>query len=463
MSATGSVTADELVRALERRGATLPAEIGTFMVLEGAEAMLASGPRGLTGLSQLRVSEQGAIAVSGSACDDEQGARALHQALKQLLEAAGPRLPPALVRLVEVGPSGGSYSLRALRDELEAALVPLNRTASRRVLSRFVRDAMLAPIDPEDVDAALSSLIDASEPANDVSGRPSHARVTDAAEHAAHEASFLGGPVATELHEPLSTRRSPSLRPSFFPPSESEGLRGGGENLREEDEGARSRKLLIGFGLLAAALLAVALVATLRTQRKAAPSADQAALESELGASHTATPSTRGDVIVNIEQGNAQVLRYVGNAPTWVPDVALGVAHEFVATAEGHEPARVVVPATAEWERTAEGPRYEVALQLTPVSSAPSPLGPPLLPTASSGSTGHVGSVRVVATPRGARVYHLVGFGSTIELHDVALATSLELLIAREGAAPLVRVLDRSNFRQREGRMVAELRVGAGP
>src|SRR5205085_1059553 len=124
-------SAEELLRALDRRSATLPAEISTFLVLEGCESMISNGPRELVGLASVRISEHGTVALSGPACDDETSARGLHRVLTTLLLAAGPELSPALRSLAENGPRGGVFELNALRDELEAALVPLNRNASR--------------------------------------------------------------------------------------------------------------------------------------------------------------------------------------------------------------------------------------------------------------------------------------------------------------------------------------------
>lgn len=468
MNAMGSVTADELVRALARRGASLPVEIGTFMVLEACEAMLANGPRALAGLTHLRISEAGATSLSGPACDDEQGARSLHRCLGALLEAAGPRLPPPLSRLIENGPPGEGFTLRALRDELEAALVPLNRNASRRVLARFARDAGQAPIEPEDVDAALNSLLDGHEPANDVASRPSQTRlsVDGAAEARARqelkreEASFLGGPVATPLQEPLGERRSPSIRPSFAPKGERDslhGLRARTLELEERESDGSSRKLLIGFSLLALAVAVVIVALSLRNRSDAPRASEHAVLESDLAREES------GDLIVHVPDRDAQVLRFVGRAPITVSNLPVGAAHEFVATAEGHRPARALVAADAEWEATPEGARYEVALQLPDAAGAAADaaleLGPSRLKQQVGTLGGRLGSVRVVATPRGARVYQLLGFAPTVEVRDVPLGEPEELLVYREGSPPVVRVVAPSDFKQQGDRRIADITI----
>src|SRR5262245_19294104 len=100
MSAAGGVTAEELVKALKKRRATLPAEIGTFVALEACEAMIARGPA-LVALKNLRISDEGVVCIEEAApADEEGGAHALHSSLTSLLVAAGPAPTPALMRLV---------------------------------------------------------------------------------------------------------------------------------------------------------------------------------------------------------------------------------------------------------------------------------------------------------------------------------------------------------------------------
>jgi hypothetical protein len=67
--------------------------------------------------------------------------------------------------------------------------------------------------------------------------------------------------------------------------------------------------------------------------------------------------------------------------------------------------------------------------------------------------------VRVVATPRGARVYQLIGFSPEVTVQDLPLDQPQELLIYREGYVPLVRSLAESDFEPKGNRRVAELTV----
>jgi hypothetical protein len=483
MSPQASVSGDELVRALDRRNATLPAEIGTFLVFEGCESMLQNGPREVSGLGSVRISEHGVVTLGGAACDDETCARGLHQLLSTLLLAAGPALSPALTRLTQDGPRGGKFTLRGLHDELEAALVPLNRNASRRVLSRFAREAAQPMVASEDVDAALSSLLGVSDrPANDgpsslgARARPSLAPeplqvdLFDGMELGGEESRYLEpSPAARELDDPLrgSSLRT-SGRPSFAPtPAQDRdrlrSLRALAGEASTDDGGVSSRKLLIGFSLIALAIVSVAVAMSLRVPEPARPLANARVLDD------SAASVRGGDLVVRVAQPNAQVLRFVGRAPVTVPDLPVGIAHEFVATAEGHRPSRVLVPASADWEATAEGARYELALQLAPiepgVGAAPPAtdealaLGPSRLAAQDGQRTTRLGSVRVVATPRGARVYQLVGFSPEVQVQDVPLDQPQELLIYREGYAPVVRALSEADFVSKSGRRVAELDV----
>lgn len=224
-----------------------------------------------------------------------------------------------------------------------------------------------------------------------------------------------------------------------------------------ESSAGSSRKLYIGFGLIALAVLGVSAAIALRGAQKAEP-AQAVAAPQPLPARVQG-----GDLAVHVSAPNAQVLRFVGRAPVTIDRLPVGVAHEFVATAEGFRPSRVLLAADADWEASADGARYELAVQLDPVRDDPAgeqlELGPSRLASQVSGQPARLGSVRVVATPRGARVYQLVGFSPDTKVQDVPLAEPQELLVYREGYVPVVRVLQPSDFKPQGERRVATVDV----
>lgn len=130
----------------------------------------------------------------------------------------------------------------------------------------------------------------------------------------------------------------------------------------------------------------------------------------------------RGLLVVTDVPPHAEVLLRKGQAPVDVERMPVGTRLEFVATAEGYAPKRVVVPAGATWDSGPDGkPRYEAAVQLDrsrarPGANDPWPAGEP---GSEVGGQGPPGTVHVVATPRGAEIWMLAGIGpeARIELH----------------------------------------------
>ncbi|HEX5660169.1 MAG TPA: hypothetical protein VFX59_23405 [Polyangiales bacterium] len=462
MSAAGSVSVDELVRSLDRKSSTLPAEIAAFIAFSGAESMLEQGPRELTGLSQVRVNENGNVVLHGPACEEAPGARSLHRVLVSMLQASSRNLPPALQRLRD-RPESELSSLRSLLDQLEATLVPLNRTASRRVLARFAREAAHPLIDDGAVDDALSSLLGEEQPAND--GRRARSLEPDARPLQVDllEGLDLDGDehyLETKVSAPSrlsdfdgATSARPSVRPSLSPGRPS--TRSQASGLEELGSPSSSRKLFLGFALVAAAVLVVIVATSIRDEnaRQDLLQAEAAAAKAEL---KTAPSANVGDLLVHVSEPNAQVLRYVGRAPVSIDKLPVGVAHEFVASAEGHQPTRALVPANAEWEATAEGARYELAMQLDEGNDALE-LGPSRL--TAQGSAKGTGTIRVITTPRSARVYQLIGFSPDVKVENVPLDGPQELLIYRDGFAPVLRGLQPSDFTPRGDKRVADVTI----
>lgn len=182
MSATG-VTARELVEKLRSRDQRLPFEIGAFVALETLERLL--DEPAAVGLDDVRIGLDGTL-ITEVAPDSTSGpevAKSVAALMAHLLVAAGPGVPPALLRLVEDGSSDGRWDPTRMRDELEASLVPLNRAAARRVLARIVRELdasprtsahapALSPLQGE-VDDDLDALLAVGEPDEDEEVSPS--------------------------------------------------------------------------------------------------------------------------------------------------------------------------------------------------------------------------------------------------------------------------------------------------
>src|SRR5690606_28777102 len=96
--------------------------------------------------------------------------------------------------------------------------------------------------------------------------------------------------------------------------------------------------------------------------------------------------------------------------------------------------------------------------------AAPNPdavleLGPSRLARPGTERPDQRGTVRVVTTPRGARVYQLIGFSPDVKVEHLPLGSSHELLVYREGFRPEIRTLSPSDFHDQGGRRIAELSV----
>src|SRR3954470_16159201 len=134
-----SVTLSEVQRAAKAHRAPLAGESAGYLVLAIADQVL-SAPR-LVQPSDIQLTEDGALRVlSGKASSDADAELALRRALDQLLLVASSgsgALTRASRRTVPVG-------LSALVRELEAALIPVNRSAARRALARVHRETARA-------------------------------------------------------------------------------------------------------------------------------------------------------------------------------------------------------------------------------------------------------------------------------------------------------------------------------
>ena len=169
-----------------------------------------------------------------------------------------------------------------------------------------------------------------------------------------------------------------------------------------------------------------------------------------------------GDLRVSSQPERAQVLLLLGPGPALATDIPLGVAQEFIAMAEGHRPGRALLPANAVWDELNGKPHYELAVQARPLQDKRRPyaseiLGPTLLPQNVGKPTGRLGSVRVVTTPRAARVYQLIGFTPSVQVDNLPLDHGYELFVYAEGYKAARRHLEPSDFIEQNGRRVARV------
>jgi hypothetical protein len=147
-----------------------------------------------------------------------------------------------------------------------------------------------------------------------------------------------------------------------------------------------------------------------------------------------AATACKATLVVSDIPPHAEVLLHSGQAPIDVLDMPVGTRLEFVATAEGYAPKRVVVPAGATWDPAGDGgkPRFEAAVQLDKSRAKagvndPWPAGEP---GSEVGGQGPPGTVHVVATPRGAEIWMLVGMGPDARIDQLPCGRDYDVLIA---------------------------------
>ncbi|MEO6418602.1 MAG: hypothetical protein ABIP39_04305 [Polyangiaceae bacterium] len=130
---------------------------------------------------------------------------------------------------------------------------------------------------------------------------------------------------------------------------------------------------------------------------------------------------------------DAEVLLRVGQAPVDVEHMPIGARLEFVATADGYAPKRVVVPQGATWDPGPGGKaRFEVAVQLDPSKGKAGSVDawPPGEPGSEVGGKGAPGTVHVVATPKGAELWLLTGLGPEAVIEQLPCQGDVDVLVA---------------------------------
>ncbi len=540
-----SVTLEEVFSVVGTKRVPLAPELAGYLLLEVAEHADPNG--GDLDPKSVFVGDEGTVALvkprrEGASGDAEASIRA---ALARLLEASGSQTPA--LSAASKRKSGGG--LPALAEELEAALIPVNRAAGRRALARLAREvkrvtlgvgrnaqpssasavetaaprrasqpsaAELAPpqappppraasasftreeepttargqIPAEVMKKATPEPLDASELPTmqfEPAGRlpsPSQADVDaliadfgvsgSTEQQQARDLKAIAGleptpPPPPEIQRRLDTREvatgrdsgidsllalggepedkreavsavtappmrapSPSISERQLPtqPSKLRQIRSSLPSIPTEKKSGRGLIWVLGLLILVAGGLVVWLL------RGGMPASRSPAPAPSASPSIVVTgPVPCTDIIVVSDvPAHAEVLVRKGQAPVDVERMPVGARLEFVATAEGYAPKRVVVPAGATWDPGSDGrPRYEAGVQLDKSHAAhgtndPWPAGEP---GSAVGGQGPPGTVHVVATPRGAEVWMLAGLGPDARIEQqLACTEDVELLLA---------------------------------
>ncbi len=501
-----SVTLEEVLTVVGAKRVPLAPELAGYLVLEIAER--ADPTSGDVDPKSVFVGDEGTVAIVKPRRERASGdaEASIRDVLARLLEASGSHTPALAAACKRKNGAG----LPALAEELDAALIPVNRAAGRRALARLAREvkrvtlgvgrhtlpSSTPPPSPRRPPASASAeedpplepsrrSKDGSKPATPANaselptmefrphrrdppspsdedvdsliaqfgvsggGEQQHARAlraiagleptppTPPSESDVEsllamrsEPDAARAPASNPLPKPAPTR---SLGPARQLPTQPSHLT---KSRATSASAAHSRQGGAGWSLAALALVAVAAgsyaVWRLRPEvvtRRDAPPADSTAP----GPPHEAPPPCVGALVITDVPARAEVLLREGQAPVDIARMPVGARLEFVATAEGYAPKRVVVPAGAGWDPGPDGkPRYEAAVQLDssrarPGTSDPWPAGEP---GSAVGGEGPPGTVRVVATPRGAEVWMLAGIAPEARIERLRCDRDIDVLLA---------------------------------
>jgi hypothetical protein len=518
-----SVTLEEVFTVLGARRVPLAPELAGYLVLEVAEHADPSG--GDVDPKSVFVGEEGTVALvkpkrNASTGQAEASVRVM---LARLLDASGSQTPA----LAAVSKRKSGAGLPALAQELETALVPVNRAAGRRALARLAREVRRVTLGVGRNALPSSSDVAAPSRRSPLFSGPSTAAETlpPASRSAAvnfsqdEEATTTRRPVPNELlthptprelvglpvgpvEVPIQSslqsqadldslieqfsatsggdaqhagalKAIAGLEPTPPPPPrprsgprESDDDLGDIESLltagadtgrssaqerqlatqpsrlrRERSSspstapGDPNRPTSIGpvLALVAIGIGLMAVFVFVWKVRTASP--PRASQEPPLPTIPTmpalAAAACRATLVVSNVPSRAEVLLRQGQAPVDVEKMPVGARLEFVATAEGYAPKRVVVPAGAAWDSGLDGkPRFEAGVQLDRSSRGLADPWPAGEPGSEVGGQGPPGTVHVVATPRGAEVWMLAGMGPDARIEQLRCDHEFDVLVA---------------------------------
>ena len=452
------ITVHTLVEEMRENEKRLPFEIGAFVALEACENLLQL-PTAVTS-KDVSIRDDGSICIAAAKeIESVDAASALREVLARLLVASGSEVPPRLMSVVE---KEESWDLERLRNELEASLVPLNRAAARRVLSRFIRDLRRTS-------NSTRPPLRESPVASVVEGLDADLDALLSGHDGTRSSAPAGKPMEVTIDLNKSTAHKREVPLSMELPRD-EGLPFAGGRIGELqpiDDHANERKpfrlyfivLLIGLLFIGGYLFRERLF-SIQDEEYEAEGIVAQEQEPHQG---MAEMGLVGDLHVQVSSTNAQIFLYIDRGPAIASDLPLGIAHEFLAIADGREPTRAVVSADARWTPLQENGvlQYELAMQTGDQDMAfhNLVLGQTRLDRASMGrATGERGQVRVVTTPPGARVFVLIGFGSA-DVTNIRRDVPHELLVYEEGKTAQRVFVGPSDWRQTPQGSVAEIQV----
>jgi hypothetical protein len=234
---------------------------------------------------------------------------------------------------------------------------------------------------------------------------------------------------------PLGVRRS---RADAQLPTQPSQLKKARASLHSAPHAGRGAGLWVVVALLAVAAggLAVWQLRPAPMDARSAPEPLSYAAAAASASAARAAPACKATLIVTDVPARAEVLLHEGQAPVDVEKMPVGARLEFVATAEGFAPKRVVVPAGATWDPGADGkPRFETAVQLdkSAAKAGANDPWPGAEPGTEVGGQGPPGTIHVVATPRGAEVWMLAGMGPEARVDQLRCDKDVEVLVAGPG------------------------------
>jgi hypothetical protein len=140
MTTNADVTVAEVIEVARHKRALLTPETAGFLVLEATHQLIASPVLVDEHLCSMQVEGGRVSMLSRRVAHPLDAERGLRLLLRRLLEVSSGRAP-ALHNVAALPPKG---DLPALLNELESALIPLNRGAASRALSRLARETVRA-------------------------------------------------------------------------------------------------------------------------------------------------------------------------------------------------------------------------------------------------------------------------------------------------------------------------------